>query len=298
MLTVAILNSMPDAAVRSTERQFTDLLTDAAGRDIALHVEWYSIKPRAGYGSPADLWRSHFDGLIATGTEPKAPRISDESCWHEFTKTVDWAVEHTYSAIWSCLGAHAAVLHLDNLQRRPFATKLHGVFEGFKQVNHPLLADTEPVWEIPHSRWNDLPVSDVQACGYEILILGPEAGADLFIKTFGRSLFVFIQSHPEYDSRALMREYRRDILRFLNNERPDYPEPPAHYFDLRVEQQLSEIRERNLGSNPDPALVDFQVLIGKASLEATWKQSAIQLYRNWFNLLIERRTKRLAQAVL
>lgn len=138
----------------------------------------------------------------------------------------------------------------------------------------------------------------MQACGYEVLILGPEAGADLFIKTFGSSLFVFLQSHPEYDARALMREYRRDLLRFLNNEWPDYPELPAHYFDLRVEQQLGEIRERNLGSNPDPALVDFQVLIGKASLEATWRQGAIQLYRNWFNLLIERRTRHLAQAVL
>lgn len=298
MLTLAILNSMPDAAVRSTERQFTDLLTDAAGRDIALHVEWYSIKPREGYGSLDDLWRSRFDGLIATGTEPKAPRLSDEPYWPDFTKTVDWAAERTTSTIWSCLGAHAAVLHLDKVQRQPYPTKLHGVFEGVKQANHPLLADTEPTWELPHSRWNGLPASTLRSSGYHILLLAPEAGPDLFIKTCGMSLFIFLQSHPEYDARALMREYRRDILRFLNKERTDYPELPAHYFELRVEQQLGEIRERNLGSSPDIAMVDFQVLIGKTSLEATWKQSAIQLYRNWFNLLIERRTKHLAQAVL
>ena len=50
MLTVGILNNMPQAAVRSTERQFTELLTEAA-LDIPLEIRWFSLLPRIGYAS-------------------------------------------------------------------------------------------------------------------------------------------------------------------------------------------------------------------------------------------------------
>jgi homoserine O-succinyltransferase len=300
MLRIAILNSMPDAAVRSTERQFIDLLTEAAGSDVPLRVTWYSLAYRNDYQSVRDLWRvSHIDGLIATGTEPRAARISDEPYWGDFSRTVDWATGHTTSAIWSCLGAHAAVLHLDRVQRQPFATKLHGLFQVVKQGKHPLMADTEVSWDVPHSRWNDLPIAMLRENGYRVLTSAVDAGADLFVKTCGNSLFVFFQGHPEYDGRALMREYRRDVLRFLNRERDDYPQLPARYFDRRLEQQLHSLRERALtNNNPDVGMVDFQVMVGKASLEATWKQTAVQLYRNWFNVMTDLRAKHLAQAEL
>jgi homoserine O-succinyltransferase len=132
MLTIAILNSMPEAVARSTERQFKELLTEAAGVDTSLHLRWFSLQPRDGYDS--------VHGLIATGTEPRAARLSDEPYWDAFTRTIDWAIAHTTSAAWSCLGAHAAVCYLSNVQRRQFAAKLHGVFEITKQGRHPLLA--------------------------------------------------------------------------------------------------------------------------------------------------------------
>jgi hypothetical protein len=48
MLTIGILNSMPEAAVRSTERQIGELLTEAAGPDIPLRLKWFSLRPRDG----------------------------------------------------------------------------------------------------------------------------------------------------------------------------------------------------------------------------------------------------------
>ena len=296
MLTIGILNSMPEAAVRSTERQFAELLTEAAGLDIPLQLTWFDLRPRDGYGSAHDLWATpHLDGLIATGTEPRAACLTDEPYWPAFTKTVEWATAHTTSAVWSCLGGHAAVLHLDGIQRRPFATKLHGVFAITKQEPHPLLADTDPVWAVPHSRWNDLPVEKLISRGYRVLTYADRAGADLFVKPCGTSLFVFFQGHPEYDTRALMREYRRDVLRFLNAERADYPGLPANYFNLATERQLLGLRERNQGPNPDIALVDFQYAVGKADLACSWRPAAVQLYRNWFNILVRQRTRNLAQ---
>ena len=247
MLTIGILNSMPEAAVRSTERQFGELLTEAAGSDIPLRLKWFSLQPRDGYGSSHDLWATHhLDGLIATGTEPRAARLNEEPYWDAFTRTVEWATTHTTSAVWSCLGAHAAVLYLDGVQRRPFARKLHGVFTITKQGPHPLLDDTEAFWGVPHSRWNDLPLEALLSRGYRLLTCADGAGADLFVKRCGTSLFVFFQGHPEYDARALMREYRRDVLRFLTGDRPDYPGLPVNYFTLGTERQLLWLRERNL----------------------------------------------------
>ena len=295
MLTIAILNSMPEAVARSTERQFKELLTDAAGVDIPLHLRWFSLQPRDGYESVHDLWATnHIDGLIATGAEPRAARLIDEPYWGAFTRTIDWAIAHTTSAVWSCLGAHAAVRYLSNVQRRPFAAKLHGVFEITKQGPHPLLAYTEPSWGVPHSRWNDLPLEALVSRGYLILTQAMEAGADLFVKTCGESLFVFLQGHPEYDARALMREYRRDVLRFLTGDSTDYPTLPAHYFDLVTESQLRALRERALATRDQRIMVDMQGIVGKADLVPMWKPVAVQLYRNWLNILVPQRARHLA----
>ncbi|MBV9115860.1 MAG: homoserine O-succinyltransferase, partial [Acetobacteraceae bacterium] len=167
MLTVGILNNMPDAAVRSTERQFRTLFA-SAGRPARLR--WFSFAPRHGYEPAGALWGSGWlDGLVVTGTEPRAPRLRDEPCWDAAVRTVEWAAAHTSSTIWSCLAAHAAALHLSGVERRPLPTKLCGVFEVAKLADHPLLAHTAPRWGVPHSRCNELPAEELGARGYRVL---------------------------------------------------------------------------------------------------------------------------------
>jgi homoserine O-succinyltransferase/O-acetyltransferase len=172
------------------------------------------------------------------------------------------------------------VFHLDGIERQPFATKLHGVFPVTKQRRHPLLANTE-LQGLPHSRWNGLPVAALQERGYWILAHGAAVGADTFVKMCGNSLFVFFQGHPEYDGRALMREYQRDILRYVSGERDDYPALPHNYFDIHIAQFLRAYSDRlQRNRRADEALVRFQETIGKANLVATWRSTAVQLYRN------------------
>jgi homoserine O-succinyltransferase/O-acetyltransferase len=85
------------------------------------------------------------------------------------------------------------------------------------------------------------------------------------------------------------------VLRFLTGEREDYPRMPAHYFDLTTERRLRMLRERALADRHPDIMVDMQLLGGKADLAATWKTAAVQLYRNWLNILIAQRAKPLAQ---
>src|SRR5258708_28432463 len=192
MLTIGLVNNMPDKALKSTERQFRELLESAAGgMPFALRVFSFPDLPRtidgrrhvAEHHEPIEnLWDSELDGLIVTGAAPVAAALDREPCWPTLTRLVEWAERHTRSTIWSCLAAHAAVRHLDGIERRPLAAKLSGVYECRKVDDHPLLGVLPARWTTPHSRYNELPEAELRARGYRILSRSRAVGADVFIK--------------------------------------------------------------------------------------------------------------------
>ena len=67
--------------------------------------------------------------MIVTGAEPIAATLPDEPYWNDLTDVIDWAETNTRSAIWSCLAAHAAVLHLDGIERQRLERKCSGVYD-------------------------------------------------------------------------------------------------------------------------------------------------------------------------
>jgi homoserine O-succinyltransferase/O-acetyltransferase len=281
MLRIGIVNNMPPAAIRSTERQYEEILSAASGGDIPMRIEWYrfaGVRPEH-YGRLLALWDDEIDGLIVTGAEPKAAALPDEPYWHAFTKTVDWAARHTSSAIWSCLAAHAAVLHLDGIERRPNDEKIFGLFEAVKALDHAILANTAANWHVPHSRWNGLHESDLIARGYSVLLKSEAAGVDTFVKQVDRSLFVFMQSHPEYDANSLMREYHRDVARFHNRLRDRYPNVPRNYFEYAITAELEAMRDDPAGQERGRELLD------RVRLENSWRPTTVQLFRNWLSWL-------------
>jgi len=287
MLVIGLVNNMPAAAIPATERQFCDLLTLAA-REIPVHIRWFRLvgaRP-SHYERLEDLWASDLDGLIVTGAEPRAASLPDEPFWPPLTEIVAWAAQRTSSVIWSCLAAHAAVLYLDGVERRRHQDKFFGVFSSVKAAEHAILANIPSVWRVPHSRWNDLLEEHLVAGGYEVLARSHGAGVDLFVKQRQRSLFLFMQSHPEYAPNALMREYRRDIARFCAGQQDRYPNVPCNYFDIQTSAELESIRVDTL-SNGSPR--DLQVL-EHAALPSDWREMAVQFYRNWLSYLLAART--------
>src|SRR6202000_1633981 len=83
------------------------------------------------YADAQTLPMAGLDALIVTGAEPRGP-LQDEPYWASLSHLVDWAEIGTLSTMFSCLAAHAAVLHLDGIVRRPLARKLSGVFAAFR----------------------------------------------------------------------------------------------------------------------------------------------------------------------
>ena len=198
---VALLNNLGDAGLKGGERQFVEILSAAAGPD-PVRLRLFSLpgivrgeearaRIEARYADFADLMQSRVDGLVVTGCEPLAASLPREPVWPALTEVIDWAEHNTLSTIFSCLAAHAAVLHLDGVDRRRLARKCSGVFAVERAGDHPLLAGLRAPLVVPHSRWNRLDAGELRTAGYDILTRSPEIGVDMFVKQW-RSLFVFL----------------------------------------------------------------------------------------------------------
>ena len=92
---------------------------------------------------------------------------------------------------------------------------------------------------------------------------------------------VFFQGHPEYEAGTLLREYRRDIGRFLRREREAHPLVPDGYFDALSLDQLTAFRDRAIADRREELIADFPSEKVEQSLMAPWRQAAVQVYHNW-----------------
>jgi homoserine O-succinyltransferase len=298
-LVVGLVNNMPDAALESTEAQFSGLLRAAAGpRTVHLRFTSFAELPRAA-AARAHIARSYWplerllaeppDALIVTGTEPHAPRLRDEPYWPRLAQLLEWADAHTASSIWSCLAAHAAAEHFDGIGRRRLAEKRCGVYRHSLLAGHPLLAGVAAPLAMPHSRWNELPLEALRAAGYQVLSSSPETGADAFVRR-AHSVMLFFQGHPEYEDTTLLKEYRRDVGRFLSGEQPHYPTVPHGYLSAAALGVLEAFREQAHARRAPELLREFPFAAAAAALTTPWRAAAVAIYRNWLDLIVAART--------
>jgi O-acetylhomoserine (thiol)-lyase len=294
-LTIALVNNMPDAALHATEQQFATRLAEAADEACDVRLALYALPglPRGELGRTAvreryawtdALERDGADAIIVTGCEPRAPRLDDEPYWADLTRVIDWAWDNTASAIFSCLAAHAAVLHLDGIERLGAGAKISGVFPFERSTDHPLTSGfAEPVLA-PHSRHNCLSPEDLTNKGYRILTRSAEVGTDMFVRE-GPSLFVFLQGHPEYEGETLLREFRRDFARFVRGEQPTAPAVPRSYFDPQVHEALRALVLEASPGHVTEALNGFDEIAADCHPEAVWRANASRFYRNWLGVV-------------
>ena len=288
-LRLGLVNNMPEAAFAATERQFLSLI-EKVSAVTPVSVSLFALPgmlpagQQRRYQTLSRLMESDLDGLVVTGREPLTSDLQAEPYWENFCLLLAWARKHTVSTLWSCLAAHAAVLHLDGIVRQRRKEKYFGVFACTQTAPHALTATIETNLWVPHSRWNGLRQEELVTKGYKVLRCTEQGEVDLFTKQT-ESLFVFAQGHPEYDSDTLLREYRRDLGRYARNESAVFPKVPASYFDAVSEARLAEIQERVEGNGLESALSATFAILDKATIQTTWAASAECLYRNWLALL-------------
>jgi homoserine O-succinyltransferase len=292
-LRLGLINNMPDAALARTERQFIDML-EAAAPDIDIALSVYAVPgiprgelgeahlAREGYRPVSDLKTEGLDALIVTGTEPRQQDLRAEPYWPALTSLFDWIGEAGPSTIFSCLAAHAAVLHFDGIERQRLTEKRCGLFEHAVIGKHALAENLPATVRVAHSRWNEVSREALAARGYDILTEAPGAGVDLFVKR-KHNLMVFFQGHPEYDSGTLFREYRRDIQRFLTGTNDNYPLAPRNYFDDTEADLLHAFQDRAL-ANRDASLLEDLPVTRPAATVSVSPMTAV--YRSWLLAIV------------
>ncbi len=296
---VAFINNMPDPALEDTEQQFFELL-DSAALDVPVSIKLYSLPgiPRGDRGQERlknfyhgidDLLNRQFDACIVTGTEPHHPSLREEPYWSTLVDVLEWAERNTTSTVLSCLAAHASVLHSDGIERHKLGDKQFGVFTSARAANHILTSRAGDVLRFPHSRWNEVQEGALASCGYVVLAKSAQAGVDSFVKKKRNSLFVHFQGHPEYGAGTLMKEYRRDIRRFLRRERETYPSMPHGYFDAAATRLLTEFREKALCCPSEDVVTLLPESAIAGTLQNTWRASATCIYHNWLQYVVSQK---------
>lgn len=291
-LHIGLLNMMPDAALAATERQFFRLVNESnqiaqfyvhpftleeLGRcaEAQAHIDRY-------YEPFARIRDEGLDALIVTGANVSNPDLADEPFWRPLIEVIDWAVENVTSTLCSCLATHAVLQFRYGERRRPLPAKRWGVYPH-RVVNriHPLVNDVNTRFDVPHSRFNEIGRDQFEAVGLPILAESEQAGVHLAVSEDGFRL-VFFQGHPEYDTVSLLKEYRREVNRFVAGERGDYPPFPENYIRLRDRAILEEHGERILAaldSGREPPKIPQERIA--AGLDNTWHDTAEGVVGNW-----------------
>lgn len=296
-LVIGFVNNTSDRALASTETQFMRLL-GSAGHEFDVRLRFFvcseiarSGQPRTKSGKPyrdiGELFSSWVDALIITGMEPRTHRLEDEPVWPRLTELLEWAECHGIPTICSCLAAHIAVLHQDRIPRSRQRGKLSDIFDcELATTNHPIALGLPPQWSVPHSRYYGIAEAPLIAQGYQILSRSAIAGVDIFAKVPGPP-FLYFQGHPEYDPDTLLREYRRDVRRFLAGEKDEYPVAPQRYFDPQTADALAALRREAMKGRRDLRILDkVGDLIRGAVMPTPWDAMARKVYTNWLEFVV------------
>jgi homoserine O-succinyltransferase len=295
-LHIGLLNMMPDSALAATERQFFRLIghsnqiaqfyvhpftLDALerGEDAREHIARY-------YETFAAVREQGLDALIITGANVAGPSLAEEPFWAPLKEVVDWACESVTSTLCSCLATHAVMEFRYGQPRSPLPAKRWGVYaHRVVDRTHPLVRNGNTLFDVPHSRFNRIAREQFESVGVRVLVESAAAGVHLAVSPDGLRLVMF-QGHPEYDTVSLLKEYKREINRFVAGERPDYPPFPENIFSLKIRALLDEYRhllERHLdrGRSP-PAFPEARIA---AMLDNTWRDTAEGVIGNWLGLI-------------
>ncbi len=289
---IGLLNMMPDAALEATERQFYRLVGES--NQIAqfyMHPFTLEQLPRGAvaqghidrfYETFDSVQRDGLDALIITGANVTHADLSNEPFWGPLGEVIAWAKENVTSTICSCLATHAVLQQRHGQARRPLGFKRWGVFDHrVVDRNHPLVKDVNTRFDVPHSRFNDISRAQFEAAGLHVLVESAEAGVHLAVSQ-DRFRTIYFQGHPEYDTVSLLKEYKREVLRYAAGSRADYPPFPDNYFWDREQAILNEHRERvdaaRVKGQPCP---EFPEGLVSTRLDNTWHDTAEAVIDNW-----------------
>ena len=229
-LSLLILNLMPTKIVTETQ-----LLRKLSNSPLQVQVELLRTLSHVShntdeghlesfYTSFSEIKDKKFDGMIITGAPVENLDFTDVDYWGELCEIMEWSKTHVHSTLHICWGAQAGLYYHYGIPKYSLPKKLFGVFpHKAVRPQSPLFRGFDDVFYVPHSRYTENRLEDIQARPeLELLAVSEQAGV-FAVKSADNRRF-FITGHPEYDPDTLSREYFRDVEKGLPID------VPKHYF--------------------------------------------------------------------
>ncbi|MGN7439069.1 MAG: homoserine O-acetyltransferase/O-succinyltransferase family protein [Alcanivorax sp.] len=259
-LHIGIVNMMPDAALKKTETQFTLPLHYASGglqiipHFIALdgiaRDEQHQKYVDENYISFDQAKEEGMDGLIITGANVAGSDLTKQKFYNPLEEVIAWAESEQgpTSTLYSCLASHAYMLIKHGEQRSPLNEKRWGVFEHqVRNERHPLTHGMDTVFDIPHSRWNEIKEDQFARHNMPVLVASREAGVHMATSPDGLRAVLW-QGHPEYNTNTLLGEFQRDLGICADQRATAKPEPltpvPHNYLHGTALDLVESFRQK------------------------------------------------------
>lgn len=262
-LSIVILNLMP---LKITTE--TDLIRLLSNTPLQMDITFMKLKSHTPKNTPVEhmmmfykdfeiLKKRKFDGMIITGAPVETYEYEDVTYWDEMKEIFTWAKTHVQSTLFICWAAQAGLYFHYGIPKYPLKKKMFGIFEQRPLVPQmPIFRGFDDVFNMPHSRHTEIRKEDIeQNPNLSIIAEGEESGVSIVMARGGREFFV--TGHLEYSIDTLDNEYRRDV-----GKRDDVEKPKNYYRD----------------DNPDNEPM------------VKWRAHANLFYSNWINYYVYQET--------
>ena len=293
-LHVGLLNMMPDGALQVTERQFFKLIGES-NRIAQFYVHPFTL-PALERGAEAqayideyyesfeDLQCDGLDALIITGANVSDPDLTKAAFWEPLQDVMEWAWENVTSTLCSCLATHAVMQFQYGQTRTPLPHKRWGVYKHHATERmHPLMRGVNTVFNAPHSRHNEITRAQFADAGLKVLSVDADDHVHIAVSKDGIRQLLF-QGHPEYEMLSLYKEYQREVTRFVDGEREDYPPCPENFMNDDVQRLMHAVRQSAESGEPGWPCDDDEM---RQKLENSWADTARSLIGNWIGLVYQ-----------
>ena len=262
-LRIAILNLMP---LKITTE--TDLIRLLSNTPLQLEINFMKLASHTPKNTPIEhmmmfyrdfeeMKQEKYDGMIITGAPVETMDFENVHYWNEIKQIFDWSHTHVTSTLYICWAAQAGLYYHYGVPKFPLEKKMFGIFKQHPlDTTLPIFRGFDDWFAMPHSRHTEIKRKDIlDRKALTLIAESPESGVSIVMARDGREFFV--TGHMEYSPDTLDKEYRRDI-----GKRDDVDKPKNYYLD------------------DDPANGPL----------VTWRAHANLFFSNWINYYVYQAT--------
>lgn len=181
-----------------------------------------SIQPKEvkeRYRSFEEIKGNQYDGLLITGAPVEHIPFNDVDYWDEFCQIIEWSKNHCKKSLLLCWAAQAGMYCIARVPKRICTEKVFGIYKlNIQSEKHELLRGLDDNMCMPFSRYSTNNAEDLSGGTFDVIADSPDVGP-VIIETKDQK-FTFVTGHPEYETKTLDEEYKRDVNKGKKIKKP------------------------------------------------------------------------------